>query len=155
MDCNSAAQAYRQVYNVKNMKDASCHRAAHGLLSNAKVVARLAELKAERDAKTTLSRQWVLDRLMEHAEVCLGKKKVKLTKATRDGGVVEIETSLADQSAANRALELLGKEAGMFVDRRETGGPGAFAQMADDELRAYVAREMEEVQERKRTGTDG
>jgi hypothetical protein len=98
----------------------------------------------------------VLDRLMEHAEVCLGKKKIKLTKANRDGQTIEIEATMHDQSAANRALELLGKEAGMFIDRRETGGPGDFARMGDDELREYVAREMEQAEQmRKRTGTDG
>jgi hypothetical protein len=35
---------------------------------------------------------------------------------------------------ANRALELLGKEIGMFIDRREQGRPGEFAEMSDGEL---------------------
>lgn len=156
IECDSAAEAYRRVYNAKNMKPHTCHRNAHELLKNNNVVTRLAELKAERDSKTTLSRTWVLTRLMEHAEVCLGKRKIKLTKATRDGDVIEVETTMLDQSAGNRALELLGKEAGMFIDRRETGGPGDFARMGDDELREYVAREMEQAEAmRKRTGTDG
>lgn len=156
MECDSAAEAYRRVYNAKNSTPASCHRLAHGVLSNVKVASRLAELKAERDRTVTLSRAWVLTRLMEHAEVCLGKKKIKLSKATRDGDVIEVETTMLDQSAGNRALELLGKETGMFIDRRETGGPGDFARMGDDELREYVAREMEQAEAmRRRTGTEG
>lgn len=156
MECDSAAEAYRRVYNAKNMKPHTCHRQAHELLKNHNVTALLTQLKRERDEKTTLSRAWVLTRLMEHAEVCLGKRTVKLKKATRDGDTVEIETTALDQSAGNRALELLGKEAGMFIDRRETGGPGDFARMGDDELREYVAREMEQAEQmRKGTGTDG
>jgi len=29
-------------------------------------------------------------------------------------------------SVANKALELLGKELGMFIDRKEVGGPNEF-----------------------------
>jgi hypothetical protein len=39
-----------------------------------------------------------------------------------------------DGSVANRALELIGKELGMFVERKESGRPGDFATMAKDEL---------------------
>lgn len=156
VNSNSASEAYRQVYDCSRSKPAAIRVNASRLLLNPNVQHRLAQLKAARDAQTSLSRQWVLDRLMEHAEVCLGKKKIKLTKANRDGQTIEIEATMHDQSAANRALELLGKEAGMFIDRRETGGPGDFARMGDDELREYVAREMAQAEEmRKRTGTDG
>jgi hypothetical protein len=30
-------------------------------------------------------------------------------------------------SVANKALELIGKELGMFIDRKEVGGPNEFA----------------------------
>jgi hypothetical protein len=41
-------------------------------------------------------------------------------------------------NVANRALELLGKELSMFVDRKEIGKPGAFDQLDDDELERTI-----------------
>src|SRR5262249_21855185 len=41
-------------------------------------------------------------------------------------------------AVANKALELLGKELGMFIDRREVGEPNEFARMSDEELEAYI-----------------
>jgi hypothetical protein len=35
---------------------------------------------------------------------------------------------------ANRALEVFGKELGMFIDRKEVGRPGDFSGMSEDEL---------------------
>lgn len=47
-------------------------------------------------------------------------------------------------NVGNRALELLGNELGMFINRKEVGKPGDFAGMTDDELypncRVYRAR---------------
>jgi hypothetical protein len=40
-------------------------------------------------------------------------------------------------SVANKALELLGKELGMFIDRKEIGGLNEFARMSDEELDAF------------------
>lgn len=37
-------------------------------------------------------------------------------------------------AAAIRAAELLGKQLGMFIERREQGGPGDFAHLSDAEL---------------------
>ena len=42
-------------------------------------------------------------------------------------------------SVANRALELLGKEQGMFVERKEVGGPGAFSEL-NEELQQAIIR---------------
>ena len=85
---------------------------------------------------------------MEHATVCLGKKKLRMSRASKDGDVHEVEVTAHDASAANRALELLGKEAGMFIDRRETGGPGDFARMADTELLDYIRQQQAELEGR-------
>ena len=40
--------------------------------------------------------------------------------------------------AAIRAAELLGKALGIFIERREQGGPGDFAHMSDAELDAQL-----------------
>jgi len=66
--------------------------------------------------KAVLNREWVLTRLMENAEVALGKKtiKVRVARKDKDRGQVEestLEVSAHDAAAANRALELLGRAA--------------------------------------------
>jgi phage terminase small subunit len=48
---------------------------------------------------------------------------------------------------ANRALELIGKENGMFVDRKEVGGPGAFAELNDEELQQAIIEQTRELAE--------
>lgn len=39
-----------------------------------------------------------------------------------------------DGAVANRALELLGKELGMFIERQERGAPGDFSRLTDEQL---------------------
>jgi phage terminase small subunit len=50
-------------------------------------------------------------------------------------------------NVANRALELLGKEIGMFVDRKEVGGPGAFSELNDAELQQAILEQTRELAE--------
>ena len=50
-------------------------------------------------------------------------------------------------NVANRALELLGKEQGMFVDRKEIGKPGAFDALDDEELQRAIELLHAEVAE--------
>ncbi len=47
-------------------------------------------------------------------------------------------------AVANRALELLGKELGMFIVRKEVGSPGEFERMTDEELLGEVRRQAAE-----------
>jgi len=44
---------------------------------------------------------------------------------------------------ANKALELIGKELGMFIDRKEVGEPNEFARMSDEELDAFIRGSIE------------
>jgi hypothetical protein len=43
----------------------------------------------------------------------------------------------------NRLAELLGKELGMFIDRKEVGAPNDFARMTDEELDAFLRESIE------------
>jgi hypothetical protein len=45
--------------------------------------------------------------------------------------VTELETHQPDASAANRALELLGRELNLFTEKKEVSKPGDFDHMAD------------------------
>lgn len=119
------------------------------LLKDAKISERIAQIRErianERESaaielakKEELTKAWVIDRLMQNARIAMGEQKVKITK--KDGE--EIEVIDRDVSGANKALELLGKEVGLFIDRKEVGKPGEFAELeelSDAEL-ADIAR---------------
>jgi phage terminase small subunit len=92
----SASEAYRQAgYEAKG---GAAEVGASRLIRNDKVTARVAELKERAAVAVSLSREWVLEQLIDN---------VSKAKST------------ADYAPANKALELLGKELGMFVDRSE------------------------------------
>ena len=101
-----------------------------GNLRNKKhIVIRLNEILANRDRiavkatekaveKISIDKAWVMAKLVEHASAAFAKE---------------------DFGPANKAVELLGKEIGMFIDRKESGKPGDFERMNDDDLRKFIA----------------
>jgi phage terminase small subunit len=84
-----ASEAYAKAGYAESRSSAS------RLLTNANIAARVAELKTMTAERVVVDREWVLAKLIENA-------------------------SQADNlNASNKALELVGKELGMFVDRSE------------------------------------
>ena len=83
-----------------------------------------------------LTQEWVLTRLMENAERALQHVAV-LDKERKPTGEYRY-----DGSVANRALELLGKQQGMFIDRHEVGQPNEFADWTDEELEAFIESDI-------------
>jgi phage terminase small subunit len=71
------------------------------------------ELQAAAAAKTVLSRQWVIERLVENVE-----RAMQAVPVLDHEGEATGEYSYQG-NVANKALELLGKEIGMFVGPRE------------------------------------
>jgi phage terminase small subunit len=67
------------------------------LKANERIQSRLAELQEIAAERVVVTREWVLARLIENAK----------------------NTQESNPAASNKALELLGKEIGMFVDRSE------------------------------------
>lgn len=131
----SASEAFVKAGYKKN--DGNAIR----LKGNEKVQARLGELLGKAAKKVELDKEWVISRLMENANRAMQAQQVldsegKPTGEFRYNGAV-----------ANRALELLGKEIGMFIDRHEIGDPGGFARMSDDELRKFIAERIGECGE--------
>lgn len=70
-----------------------------------------AQATAEAIQRVSLTKEWVLERLIENAQRALQAEQAK----NADGDVVG--DFKYEGSVANRALELLGKELGMFIDR--------------------------------------
>jgi hypothetical protein len=118
----SQADAYRNSFNVKtNTKAATIQDSASKLMANPLVSQRVIDLRKPVIAKIQLTREWVLEQLIEN--VSMGKALEPIV--SKDGQTSgEVKQNLP---AANKALELLGKEIGMFTDRTEltgaNGGP--------------------------------
>jgi len=112
--------------------------AASRLATNVNIQARVAELQEKVAGRvverTSISKEWVIERLIENANRAMQAEAVK----TKDGET--IGEYAYQGNVANRALELLGKELGMFIDRKEVGKPGDFSELSEDELDAIIAR---------------
>jgi hypothetical protein len=85
---------------------------------------RVSELLAEREKvhgqatavaieRVALTKTWVLDKLIENVGRAMQQQAVTLRDGTETGEYVY------DGAVANKALELLGKELGMFISRSE------------------------------------
>lgn len=119
---------------------------ASRLLKNAAVANRVAELLAEREhihaqatadaiERTALTKEWVIETLMENV-----RRAMQATPVRGEDGEERGEYTYQG-SVANRSLELLGKELGMFIDRKEVKRVDEFDGMNADQLRDYIARE--------------
>ena len=115
------------------------------------ILDRVSELLSERESihaqatadaikSTALTKEWVIETLKENVARAMQAKPVK----TDDDGEAIGEYQYQG-SVANRALELLGKELGMFIDRKEVGKPGEFENMNADQLREFIEREAQEL----------
>lgn len=103
--------------------------AASRLLTNVNVVDRIKELQGKASDKAVVDKAWVLQRLKENVETCMTMDFVK-------GPNGQPSTAFThNPAAANKALELLGKELSMFKDQHEVtgkdGGPIAVKTLAD------------------------
>lgn len=82
-----------------------------GVVISERIIEKTAEKIATKEAA---SREWVIDRLIENVERAMQLRSV----VGPDGK--ETGEYKYDGAVANRALELLGKEIGMFIERRES-----------------------------------
>jgi hypothetical protein len=79
-----------------------------------------------------VNRLWVLERLRENVERSMQAKPV-LDKEGQPTGEYRYEAA-----AANRALELIGKEIGMFVDRAELRIEDRLASMTKEQREEHA-----------------
>lgn len=97
------------------------------LKKNKTILNRIAEILEERESShkeataaaieaTALSKEWVIRNLIENVERAMMAKPVT---QKQDGELVETGEYKYEGAVANRALELLGKELGMFIERRD------------------------------------
>jgi hypothetical protein len=123
-------------YVSAGYSDKGARQSANRLLQDADVMLRVEELKeaiyrpsTERAIeKAALNKTWVIEQLMENVRMAKALEPI----IDKEGGVTgEVKQNLP---AANRALELLGKELGMFVERHEDVTKSVLDDMPHDEL---------------------
>ena len=149
----SQADAYRAAYpSSQTWKPEALYVQASTLATDSKVNLRIKTLRAiitqQAIDDAVADKAWVLKRLKTVAERCLqaapvlNKSGAPVLTLTEAGELVPAFEF--NSMGANRALELLGKEQSMFIDRKEIGEPGAFDKLDDDELRR-AANEADQV----------
>jgi len=87
------------------------------LTGNDRIKERLAELTERAADKAVVDKAWVLDRLRQNVETCMTMDFVRGPNGQPTPAVTH------NPAAANKALELLGKELGMFKDQHEHTSP--------------------------------
>ena len=133
----AAGKSANEAYAAAGFKpnDGNCIR----LKGNERVQARVAELQGRAAEGVVLTRQWVIERLVENANRAMQAEQ-PMDADGQPTGEFKYEGSVA-----NRALELLGKELGMFVERTEnlnvtyavTDEPATEAEWAAEHVTAH------------------
>ena len=114
IDLNATQAAIRAGYKADNA-DVTGPR----LLGNVGVAAAIKARQQVRAEASELSEQWILDRLKQNVERAMQAEAV----IDRDGN--ETGLYMYQGNVANKALELIGKHRGMFVERTEVRHKGA------------------------------
>ena len=122
------SDSYRKAFPKSlKWKDNTVNSRASELAKVSEVAGRIEELRKPIIEKAQLTRQWVIDSLITVAQRCMQVEPV----LDKKGDPILVKTDLGELSAAftfepagaNKSLELLGKEVGMFVERRSNIPP--------------------------------
>ena len=142
-----AARAYEFVgYKAKGSPQSACR-----LAKSAKVRARIAELRDAINApaheraleKAAVDKAWVLKELIEVV------KMAKRGEAVLDKDGNPTGDTKQNLGAANKALELIGKEHGMFIDRKEIRSGSILETMERQDLRDLETQLLDAITYRK------
>ena len=105
---------------------------------------RIDELTKRQVEKIVLSKQYAVEAVIENPEKALGRRAVKIGKA--DG---ESEVYVYRGDVANRALQMIGSELGLFTEKRETTHKrdNKLSQLSDLELVELLQQEAQPLLE--------
>lgn len=129
----------------------NAHRSSASILARKKhISARVEEIlnaraEAEKRAiaavatKFELSRQWVIDKLVKNAEIALGEKPINPRADTLE--------YRWDGAVAARSLELLGREVGLFTEKKQIDIMADVKRLSDAELLAQIRETAGELLE--------
>jgi hypothetical protein len=131
-----------RAYVLAGYSENGAKQSANRLLTNADLCARIAHLRSIKEqkhaaavttviAKAGLSKEWVIEQLMENVSMAKQAEPVRDNEGNPTG---EYRQNL---NAANKALELLGVEMGMFV-KQAVIRTGPLENLPPDEAKAVV-----------------
>ena len=86
--------------------------------------------------KIAVSKEYVISRLRENVDRAMQHRPVLDAEGNPTGEY------RYDGMVANKALELLGKTLGLYIERKEIGDPGEFERMSDAELDQALREEV-------------
>lgn len=135
----ATGESATKAYELAGYSAQGAAASASRLLKSAQICERLAflrSLKEQQHAEVTnrvieragLSKEWVIAQLIENVSMAKAAEPVLDSEGKPTG---EYKQNLP---AANKALELLGVELGMFIKKAEVGKPGEFQDLTDAEL---------------------
>lgn len=145
------AKGMHQAKAYKEAGFSAAHRSSSSVLARKPHIrARVDEiLKARGEAATQtfvaverkfeLTRQWVVEKLVKNAEIALGERPVQ----TRSDGL----EYRYDGAVAARSLELLGREVGLFVERKQIDVVADIKRLSDAELLQQIRETAGELLE--------
>jgi hypothetical protein len=136
----SNGESAPKAYVLAGYSENGAEQGSSRLLKNVDVCSRVAYLRSVKENhhaeavkqaihKSGVGKQWILERLKEVVEIGMAAEPVKDKEGNNTG-----DYKATNLAAANKALELLGSEEGLFIKRIETGDPGDFDKVGDDEL---------------------
>ena len=140
VDLNATQAAIRAGYS-----ETTARAIGYENLTKPDIQQAIQERQAKRSARVELTQDEVVRDLRELRDICMGRKPVRVTevvKNTQMGEVTarEVEIYALEPTGAGKALDLLGKHLGMFVDRTELSGrDGEAIVISDAERSAKVA----------------
>lgn len=133
VDLNATQAAIRAGYSKDTAKEIGYEN-----LTKPHIQEAIAEAQNKRIARTQITQDEVIRRLIENVDISMGKKATVITipSKSENGEVMgnDVAQFVYEPSAANKALELLGKHLGIFKDGVDITSGGKPLQPAIIEL---------------------
>ena len=164
IECGNATEAYKRAYGAIKMKPHAIEVEASKLMQNEKVLSAIEAAKSAhwKRHEVTVDRmvqelanivfanpkdfmEWGPDgvtikeshELTDQQAACIAEV---YSRPTKDG--VAVRLKLSDKQAA---IDKLNRTLGVYIERKEVGGPGAFSDMSDEELDEFITTNAAEV----------
>ena len=140
VDLNATQAAIRAGYSEQTARQIGAQNLSKLVIQQAIEAAR-----NKRSERVELTQDEVVRDLRELRDICMGRKPVRITEVVKNaqlGEVTsrEVEVYALEPTGAGKALDLLGKHLGMFVDRTELSGrDGEAIVISDAERSAKIA----------------
>lgn len=135
----SNGESYKKSAQLVGYTERSSESQGSKLASNPKIRERISELGErivdQAASSVAISKAWVLETLVANVRRAMQEEPVRDHKGVPTGEYIY------QGNVANKALELIGKEFGMFVDRKDIKLSKPIHEMTEDELIAIIAED--------------